>query len=70
MTTRAHLRRRILELVPRDRSVDASDIVATLAHFPVKAVWAQIVCMAMEGMIAAETRGRHYDGHAMVRRIA
>lgn len=70
MTTLVHLRKRILELVPRDRSVDASDIVATLAHFPSKAVWGQLVCMAIEGVIAADTRGRYYDGHAMVRRLS
>jgi hypothetical protein len=67
MTTRENLRARILELIPGDRFVAASDVVATLSHFPPKAVWAQIVALALDGEIAAEDPGR-YNGRAMVRR--
>ncbi len=67
MTTRANLRARILELVPRDRYVAASDVVATLSVYPARAVWGQIVVLAMEGYIIAEDP-RLYNGRAMVRR--
>jgi len=69
MTTKAALRARILELVPWDRYVAASDVVATLSAFPNSAVWSQIVTLAIEKMIIAENPGR-YDGHAMIRRTA
>jgi hypothetical protein len=66
---RETMRSKILELVPRDRSVLASDVVATLSIFPVAAVWSQIVILAMEGILTAENPG-HYDGNAMIRRLA
>ncbi len=67
MTTRHTLRAKILEIVPADRYVPASDIVETLADLPAKAVWAEIVMLAMDGEIRAEHPGT-YDGRAMVRR--
>jgi hypothetical protein len=67
MTTRENLRSRILELIPRDRYVAASDVVATLSVFPPGAVWSQIVMLAMDGEITAEDPGL-YNGRAMVRR--
>ena len=69
MTTRENLRARILELVPRDYSVPPEDVVKTLAVFPRKAVWAQIVLLAMEGVITSDHPGQ-YDGRAMIRRLA
>jgi hypothetical protein len=66
---RETMRSKILELVPRDRSVLASDVVATLSIFPVAAVWSQIVILVMEGVVGADNPGR-YDGNAMLRRLA
>jgi hypothetical protein len=69
MSTREALRRKILELVPFDRFVPAGDVVSTLSIFPSKAVWSQIVVLAMEGIITADRPGT-YDGAAMIRRVA
>lgn len=67
---RGELHARILALIPRDRYVSASDVVASLELTPVKLVWAEIVVLAMEGRITTDqsTRGA-YDGNAMIRRV-
>jgi hypothetical protein len=67
MSTLATLRCQILELVPWDHYVPASDVVRSLEVYPAPAVWAQIVMLATEGIITTENPGR-YDGCAMVRR--
>ena len=67
--TRSQLRAKILDLVPWDRFVDASDVVNTLSFLPQKAVWSQIVVMAMEGILTCDRVGV-IDGHAMIRRMA
>jgi len=69
MTTIAQLRTSILDLVPWDHHVPASDVVKSLEPFPAKAVWATIVQLTMEGIITTEVPGR-YDGRAMIRRLA
>ena len=69
MTTLEKLRASILELVPWDHHVPASDVVKSLAPMPEKAVWATIVQLNLEGVLTTENPGR-YDGRAMIRRLA
>lgn len=69
MTTLANLRAEILDLIPTTHHVAASDIVATLSHYPVKAVWPTIVKLAMDGVITCDRAGA-CDGRAFVRRVA
>jgi len=69
MTTIAKLRTSILELVPWDHHVPASDVVKSLEPIPAKAVWATIVQLNLEGILTTEHPGK-YDGCAMIRRLA
>lgn len=68
MTTLANLRAAILELIPWDRFVPASDIVATLTVYPMKALWPVLLLLAQDGLIECDRPGT-CDGHAFVRRI-
>lgn len=68
MTTLESLRAEILALIPRDYHVAASDIVATLSHYPAKAIWPVLVVLAMDGVITTDRPGA-CDGRAFVRRL-